>query len=146
MYNSYYSNFNMKESDKNTLKLLNIQKLAVSMNISSDLLSYISTNESIQLVYNKYLDNPLSTPNPDIPALQSAYLSYLARIILAQIAFSRYNTLYEQSLTDEGINFSLTPNININIGNVFGIISYYYILQGTKGIYDRDLNNPIFGI
>ena len=127
------------------MSLLKIQKVAVAMNISSDLLSYISTLESINLIYSKYTDIASYTPNPDIPALQSAYLAYLAKIILTQIGYTRFNHLYEKYMNTE-LAFELTPNININIGNTLGIISYYYLLQGAKGIYKRDISQPIFGI
>ena len=44
------------------------------------------------------------------------------------------------------IDYSLEPDININKSNIFGVVSYLYALYGAKGIYERDLTQPIFGV
>ena len=112
--------------------------------IYSDFLSYKSTLESIELIYDKY-NNKRSDANPDVPALEAAYLSLLGKGVTAQIGFSRYNVLYERYLNGE-IDYSLEPNRYLNIGNILSIVAYAYLLEGVKGIYDRDLSQPILGI
>ena len=44
------------------------------------------------------------------------------------------------------IDFSLSPDEDINLGNIFGMISYMYFLRGVMGIYERDLSLPVFGL
>ena len=136
---------NMSQEDIESLELLNIQKIAQIMFIYSDILAYISTLEGIQLIYSKYNSNSENMFNPDIPAVQSAYIAILAKSIITQIGFTRFSHIYEKYINGE-IDYSINPNININIGNVLGLISYSYLLVGVKGIYERDLSQPIFGV
>ena len=138
-------NINMSQEDIEALELLNIQKIAQIMFIYSDILSYISTLEGIELIYNKYNNNSETIFNPDIPAVQSAYIAILAKSIITQVGFIRFNHLYKKYINGE-IDYSIKPNININIGNIIGLVSYSYLLSGVKGIYERDLSQPIFGV
>lgn len=142
--NSNNSN-NMSPEDIETLELLNIQKAAQIMFIYSDVLAYISTLEGIELIYSKYNGNSEAMFNPDIPAVQSLYIAILAKLTTTQIGFIRYGHLYEKYIKGQ-IDFSLVPNVNINIGNALGLVSYSYLFAGAKGIYERDLSQPIFGI
>lgn len=148
--NSYNTDNNsnsmkMSKNDLESLDLLNTQLFANKINIYSDILSYISTLEGIELIYNKYRDEPIRRPNPDVPALQSAYLSLFARVTFAHVAFTKYDYLYEEYINGE-IDYSLEPNLNINKASIFGVVSYVYALYGAIGIYERDLGQPIFGI
>ncbi|SFC13465.1 hypothetical protein [Clostridium uliginosum] len=138
---------NFTEEDIEKLRLLDIQRRAQIISIYASILSYMSTIEGIELIYSKYTNNSNSNnvPNPDIPALQSVYLGLITRSIFTEIGVNKYNMLYEKYINGK-ITYSLKPNIDINIGNMLGIISSYYTLRGTKGIYDRDINQPIFGI
>lgn len=138
-------NYNMSDEDIETLKLLNIQKTAQIIFIYSDILSYISTLEGIELIYRKYRSNSGRIPNPDILAVQSVYLAVMAKMITTKISFTRYKKLYKKQMEGE-FEYSLEPNININTGNVLGLISYFYLLSGAIGLYERDLSQPVFGI
>lgn len=137
--------YNFTDEDVETLRLLNLQLYGNLVFIVSDLLSYISTIESINLVYSKYENTSENLPNPDVPALQSAYLAVIARSILFDVGFARYGQIVEKFNNGE-IDFSLSPDEDINLGNIFGVISFMYLLRGTMGIYERDLSLPVFGL
>ena len=145
-YNRADNNINnISPEDIGNLELLNTQKTAQIMFIYSDILSYISTLEGIELIYSKYNNNEQAMFNPDIPALQSAYLALFGKVIITEVGFTRYNHQLEKFINGQ-INYSLEPNVNINIGNSLGLISYLYLLSGAQGIYQRDLSQPVFGI
>lgn len=135
----------ISESDLRELNLLDIQLKAQVLGIIANILAYISTEESIQLVYSKYTEEEEKIPNPDLPALQSAYIALLVQVVFTELGFSRYNDLYEKYLNGE-LKYSLEPNIKINIANVLGIISSIYGLQATQEFYRRSTSQPIVGI
>ena len=139
------NSYNLTDEDVETLRLLDLQLYGNLVFIVSDVLSYISTIESIDLVYSKYENTSENLPDPDVPALESAYLAVIARSILFDIGFARYGHLVEKFNNGE-IDFSLSPDEDINLGNIFGMISYMYFLRGVMGIYERDLSLPVFGL
>ncbi|WP_294342595.1 hypothetical protein [uncultured Clostridium sp.] len=143
-YESNYYNFS--ESDIENLKLLDEQLRAQTMFIYSDFLSYLATIEGIQLIYSKYDPNiPSDIYNPDITALQSLYVAIIARLMIANVAFTKYDILINKFYNGE-IDFSLQPNIDINISNVLSTLGYMYALRGARGIYERDITQPVFGV
>lgn len=135
----------VSNNDFRKLQLLNLQLSALRISILSDLYAYESTLDGIRLVYNKYLDTPITTPNPDVLAIQSIALGFIAKIIITSIGFARYEELTKQASRGE-IDFSLQPNVNINIANILSSIGYVYSLNGAQGIYERDITQPVFGI
>ena len=74
--------YNLTDEDVETLRLLALQLYGKIVSIVSDVLSSISTIESIDLVYSKYENTSENLPDPDVPALESAYLAVIARSIL----------------------------------------------------------------
>lgn len=142
-YNIDISNFS--EDDKEELYLLNIQKFADIIFIVSDVISYISTKESIDLIYSKYGFIPDRIPNPDVSAIQSIVLTLAARLIYTQIGFIRYEHLYDKKINGE-LEYSLKPNVDINISNIFRTVGNFYGLMAAIEIYNRDMGQPIFGI
>ena len=116
--------YNLTDEDVETLRLLDLQLYGNLVFIVSDVLSYISTIESIDLVYSKYENTSENLPDP---------------------GFARYGHLVEKFNNGE-IDFSLSPDEDINLGNIFGMISYMYFLRGVMGIYERDLSLPVFGL
>lgn len=152
-FSDYQNDFNgrdidygsITEDDKEELNLLSIQKSADIVTIISDILSYVSTMESIELIYNKYDRHPTRVPNPDVPAVQSLVLLLLARIVYTKIGFIRYDHLYERKINGE-FEFSLEPEVNANISNILRTIGSYYGLLAAVGIYNRDLSGPILGV
>ena len=146
---SKYDNTNIynkfTDNDKEELNLLSIQHIADIIFIISDILSYIATLESVDLIYSKYNDKLDIIPNPDIPVLQSALLSLLARMLYNQVGFTRYSHLVERKMNGE-IDYSLSPNININTGNVLKTAGTFYGLMAAIEIFNRDLQQPIFGV
>lgn len=135
----------LSENDKEELHLLGIQHFADVICIISDILSYISTLESIQLVYSKYDDTQDEVANPDIPAVKAAILLLFARLFYSQIGVIRYDHLYERKMNGE-YNYSLKPNVDINIANIFKTIGSFYGLIAAIEIYNRDTQQPILGI
>ena len=151
-----YSNFNdifgndvdyssFSETDLLYLNLLSYQHVADIMVIIGSLLSYISTIESVELIYSRYNGGTENMPNPDIPAVQSAQLSVMARFIYTQLGFIRFENLKERKAKGE-INFSLEPDMYVNISNILGTSGALYALLAAYGIYERDLSQPIIGI
>ena len=83
--------------------------------------------------------------NPDITVLESIYAAIVARLMLIDVAFTRYDIL-NNKLNNGEINFSLKPNDDINTASVLSAIGYMYALRGAQGIYERDITQPVFGI
>ena len=129
------------------LSLMLSQLDAINMRFYADYLAYISIVESIQLVLdkNKNKNNKERKVNPDIPAIQSAICYFLSRVILANIAFTRYDELYKKYGKTQ-YNSLLQPSIAINVGNIFGVIGCIYILMGFMKRYERNITGPVFGI
>ena len=117
----------------------------INIRFYADYLAYISILESMQLVYNKYQKEKNIRVNPDIPAIQSAICYFLSRLILANVAFTRYDELYKKYGKTQYRDL-LQPNVSINVGNVFGVIGCIYILLGFIERYERNINGPVFGI
>ncbi|WP_195467089.1 hypothetical protein [Clostridium sp. D43t1_170807_H7] len=127
------------------LSLILSQLDAINIRFYADYLAYISIVESIQLVHDKYKENKNREINPDIPAIQSAICYFLSRVILANIAFTRYDELYKKYGKTQ-YNDLLQPSIAINVGNIFGVIACVYILLGFIERYERNITGPVFGI
>lgn len=127
------------------LSLVLSQLDAINMRFYADYLAYISIVESIQLVLDKNKNNKERKVNPDIPAIQSAICYFLSRVILANIAFTRYDELYKKYGKTQ-YNSLLQPSIAINVGNIFGVIGCIYILMGFMERYERNITGPVFGI
>ena len=136
---------NISIDDSKELSLLLSQLDGINIRFYADYLAYISLLESMQLVYNKYQKDKNIRVNPDIPAIQSAICYFLSRLILANVAFTRYDELYKKYGKTQYRDL-LQPNLSINVGNVFGIIGCIYILLGFIERYERNINGPVFGI
>lgn len=136
---------NISIDDSKELSLLLSQLDGINIRFYADYLAYISILESMQLVYNKYQKDKNIRVNPDIPAIQSAICYFLSRLILANVAFTRYDELYKKYGKTQYRDL-LQPNLSINVGNIFGIIGCIYILLGFIERYERNINGPVFGI
>ncbi|MDU2122688.1 MAG: hypothetical protein E7E64_09105 [Clostridium celatum] len=136
---------NISIDDSKELSLLLLQLDGINIRFYADYLAYISILESMQLVYNKYKKEKNIRVNPDIPAIQSAICYFLSRVILANVAFTRYDELYKKYGKTQYKDL-LQPNVSINVGNVFGVIGCIYILLGFIERYERNINGPVFGI
>lgn len=119
---------------------------------SSSMLSYYSTLAGIELLNVKHENNDRLEAidqslfyAADILAIQSLLFGIISRYNFMQIGFIKYNELYESYENGE-ISYSLQPNIDINIGNVLGMLSSFYSYRGALGIYERDLQQPIYGV
>lgn len=110
---------NISIDSSKELSLMILQLGAINIRFYADYLAYISILESIQLVYNKYQKNKNIKVNPDIPAIQSAICYFLSRVILANVAFTRYDELYKK-YGETQYRDLLQPNAYINVGNIFG--------------------------
>lgn len=127
------------------LSLILSQLDAINIRFYADYLAYISIVESIQLVEDRYKGNKNRKVNPDIPAIQSAICYFLSRVILANVAFSRYDELYKKYGQTQ-YSYLLQPSVSINVANIFGVIASIYILLGFIERYDRNIIGPVFGI
>ncbi|MEG0296411.1 MAG: hypothetical protein RR620_06790 [Clostridium sp.] len=141
------NNINYTSEQLEELRLLSLQEQADITGIVADLLSYASTRAGFQIVDDnaRNINDQYDVARADILAIQSLYLTIFARIVYTQIGFTRYENLYEKYINGE-IDYSLQPDMDINTGNIIRMISNYYLLRGTLGIYERDSNQPIFGV
>lgn len=105
-----------------------------------------------EVIYSKYNTNNnvenndiLSPIVPDNTVLQATYIFFLMKLLFIQIAFTRYNTVYNKKLKGE-FPYSLEPNILINTANLLDLISNVYYIKAAEGILARDNNQPVFGI
>lgn len=127
------------------LSLMILQLDAINIKFYADYLAYITILESIQLVFERAKGNKKSKLNPDIPAIQSSIFYLLSRVMLANIAFTRYDELYKKYGKTQFKNL-LQPSVSINVGNIFGIVGSIYILVSFMERYERNITGPIFGI
>lgn len=127
------------------LSLMILQLDAINIRFYADYFAYISIIQSIQLIYSKYQGIEKIKINPDIPAIQSVICYFLSRVIIANIAFTRYEELYKKYGKTKH-NSLLQPNVAINVGNIFGVISSIYLLIGFIERYERNISGPVFGI
>ena len=146
--NNFYGN-EISSQDLISLNLLTLQLKGILLNYFGNSLLWNSTIQGIQHVLEKYDsiegNEHDSNLTPDLIALQSYYISLVAKIISLYIAFTRYNVVSEMKVNGD-FNFSLQPNIYINTANVLNIIVSYYYIRALQGIIlDRDIQ-PIFGI
>lgn len=142
-----FNNINYTSDQLEELRLLSLQEQADITGIVADILSYASTRAGFQIVDDnaRNIDDKYDVARADILAIQSIYLTIFARIVYTQIGFTRYEHLYEKYINGE-IDYSLQPDMDINTGNIIRLISNYYFLRGALGIYERDSNQPIFGV
>lgn len=136
-------NFSAEEIE--ALNLLDIQLNAQLVGIVSDLLSYEATIEGIKLVYSKHNGESMTAYKQDVLAIQSVYLGIFTKLIFTQIGLTRYEHLYEKYMNGE-LDYSLAPNEDVNTANLIGLITSYYSLRAALAFYERDSNQPIFGI
>lgn len=137
----------VEDNDIFSLELLFFQEKNQIVNFCSSLLSYISTQEGIDFIFGKYDDDVdcRDLPNPDEAALQAVTIGLLTSVNYLDISIVRYNTLLVRQ--SKGlVNFSLQPNRDIIVANIFSTMSSYYLLKGAYGIYLRDKDQPVFGI
>ncbi len=151
IYIGFLGNYNLNnikaisiDSNKE-LSLMISQLYAINIKFYADYLAYIAILESIQLVSEKYKANKERKLNPDIPAIQSSIFYLLSRVILANLAFTRYDELYKKYGKTQFKNL-LQPSVSINVGNILGIVGGIYILVSFMERYERNITGPIFGI
>lgn len=53
--------------------------------------------------------------------------------------------IYKLNLLGQ-FEYSIKPNIDINIGNIFGLIGLLFLICGAEELYQRDDIQPIFGV
>ena len=135
----------MTKEDKYKLDLLYTQLMAQYLFLIARFYLFESTFESIDIIYNKYNNLMDRIPNPDIPAVKASYIYFIGQLIVTQVGFERFNQIYTKYINGE-IDYSIQPDIDINIANILSIIADYYYIVASEGIYDRDLDQPIFGI
>ena len=73
------------------------------------------------------------------------YLYIIAKVLYTQVGFIRYDNLYQRSMEGE-FNYSLEPNVDVNIGNILSLLGLMYTFAAAKEFVIRDINLPSFGI
>lgn len=146
--NSSSSN-TISDEDKESLRLLSMQLKAILIDYYGETLLWNATMQGILYILEKY-DNIEgnehdTTLTPDIVALQSTEVFLAAKIIFANVAFTRFH-IVSQKKAEGTFRYSLQPNRDINTANVLNLISSYYYIRAAKGIVPRDNTQPVFGI
>ena len=149
---STYNREDFGEEDIESLLLLEIQLRGTLIVIYGQLLLIQANFQGREVIYNKYKDNndidnsnTMSQVTPDKTVLKATYIFFLIKLLFIQIAFTRYNTVYNKKLNGE-FPYSLEPNILINNANLLDLISCIYYIKAAEGILARDNNQPVFGI
>lgn len=154
---STYNREQFSEEDIESLLLLEIQLIGTLIVIYGQLLLIQANFQGREVIYNKYKDNndretntinngnTVSQITPDRTVLKATYIFFLIKLLFIQIAFTRYNTVYNKKLNGE-FPYSLEPNILINNANLLDLISCIYYIKAAEEILARDNNQPIFGI
>ena len=155
---STYNTEDFSEEDTESLLLLEIQLRGTLIVIYGQLLLMQANFQGREVIYNKYKDkndidnsknsnnsNTMSQVTPDKTVLKATYIFFLIKLLFIQIAFTRYNTVYNKKLNGE-FPYSLEPNILINNANLLDLISCIYYIKAAEEILARDNNQPVFGI
>ena len=156
---STYNIENLSEDDLESLFLLDIQLKVTFTVIYGQLLLVQANFQGREVIYSKYNTNNngnnsnnnlenndiVSPIVPDKTVLQATYIFFLMKLLFIQIAFIRYNTVYNKKLKGE-LPYSLEPNILINTANLLDLISNIYYIKAAEEILARDNNQPVFGI
>ncbi|WP_133013547.1 hypothetical protein [Clostridium cuniculi] len=149
---STYNREDFSEEDIESLLLLEIQLRGTLIVIYGQLLLIQANFQGREVIYNKYKDNndidnsnTMLQVTPDKTVLKATYIFFLIKLLFIQIAFTRYNTVYNKKLNGE-FPYSLEPNILINNANLLDLISCIYYIKAAEGILARDNNQPVFGI
>lgn len=147
-----YNTEDFSEEDTESLLLLEIQLRGTLIVIYGQLLLIQANFQGREVIYNKYKDNnnmnnsnTMSQVTPDKTVLKATYIFFLIKLLFIQIAFTRYNTVYNKKLNGE-FPYSLEPNILINNANLLDLISCIYYIKAAEEILARDNNQPVFGI
>lgn len=154
---STYNTEDFSEEDIESLLLLEIQLKGTLTVIYGQLLLVQANFQGREVIYNKYKNNnnsnnsnnnngnTMSQVTPDKTVLEATYIFFLMKILFIQIAFTRYNTVYNKKLKGE-FPYSLEPNILINNANLLDLVSCIYYIKAAEGILARDNNQPVFAI
>lgn len=138
----------ISEEDLASLRLLTTQHYADIITLYSDILAYISTYESSNLIYRKYDNKPNNEQNPDITDIESLSLFMVARLLYSGISFEKYDMVI-RSLEETGAEEYVIKKDayeDIAKGNVFLAVGAMLLLKGAGTIYDYDSQLPVFGV
>lgn len=139
--------FHYESNRKELERIYNIELEAFQIRYLADYFMLKSTIMSIKLINSKYYEkNDLShnMDNPDIPAIIAGQLYVIQRALLLYANYYVYKGLLKKYNKYED-NFLLLPNIIIIIGNIIGLFGNIIALIGFIEIYNRNVNQPIFG-
>lgn len=138
--------YKLSNEDIFDLNLLDMQELSIFLFIIADFLSYEAILDSKQLIYMRSKGYKGGfEPNIDAITTEAVSIYIIAKAIFTKVGLSRYYKLYNKSIKGEW-KYSLEPNIDINNGNILGLIALIYLYNGSRSIYLRDVNVPIYGV
>ena len=136
---------NLTSEDMLNIQLLNFQLVGVTLSLYANALLYEAYIKSYDLIYNKENVTREDKLQIDTIILKALYAFLASALISAQIANIRYGVVSDKINKGE-VNYSIQPNIDLFIANVLNVTANIYYIKGTKGLYDRDNIQPIFGI
>lgn len=148
---STYNMENLSEDDMYSLYLLDTQLKGTLTVIYAQLLLVQANFQGREVIYSKYKtdsensNNEITAIVPDKTVLEATYIFFIMKLLFIQIAFDRYNDVYNKKLKGE-FPYSLEPNILINTANLLDLVSCTYYIKAAEEILARDNNQPVFGI
>ena len=148
---STYNMENLSDDDIQSLYLLDIQLKGTLAVIYAQFLLVQANFQGREVIYNKYKsdnensNNEITAIVPDKTVLEATYIFFILKLLFIQIAFDRYNDVYNKKLKGE-FPYSLEPNILINTANLLDLVSCTYYIKAAEEILARDNNQPVFGI
>lgn len=148
---STYNMENLGKDDIQSLSLLDIQLKGTLTVIYAQFLLVQANFQGREVIYNKYKTDSENSKSeitaivPDKTVLEATYIFFLMKLLFIEIAFNRYNDVYNKKLKGE-FPYSLEPNILINTANLLDLVSCIYYIKAAEEIFARDNNQPVFGI
>lgn len=135
---------NVFKCDKKDIDILYLQAYCFILRFYGDYFLLRSTLKGINLIKSKYDKRIKKIKNPDEDAVIAAELYVMQRGVLYDIGYNALVNLIKNGSELEKEVLLPTKQIFVT-ANTFGIIGNIISLVGIIKIYNRNLNEPIFG-
>lgn len=135
---------NVFKCDKKDIEILYLQAACFIMRFYGDYFLLRSTLKSINLIKSKYDKRIKKIENPDEDAVIAAEIYVIQRGVLYDIGYNELLDFINNSSNLENELLLVVKQIFV-IANTFGVVGNIISLIGIIKIYNRNLNEPIFG-
>ena len=132
------------QCDKKDREILFLQAASFLVRFYGDYFILSSTLKSIDLIRSKYDKRIKPTSNPDIDAVIAAELYVIQRGVLYDVANIALTYLINEG-SDLNKELLLPAQQIFVLADIFGVVANITTLVGFVKIYNRNMNEPIFG-